>query len=36
LLGLMRRLYGPRFFDAVTVDAWYTTEPFIKAVQRLG
>jgi hypothetical protein len=36
LLGRMRRLYGPRFFDAVTVDAWYTTGPFIKAVQRLG
>jgi hypothetical protein len=36
LLGRMRRLYGPRFFDAVTVDAWYATGPFIKAVQRLG
>jgi len=36
LLGRMRRLYGPRFFDAVTVDAWYTKGPFIKAVQRLG
>ncbi len=24
LLGRMRRLYGPRFFDAITVDAWYT------------
>jgi len=32
----MRRLYGPRFFDVVTVDAWYATGPFIKAVQRLG
>lgn len=36
LLGRMRRLYGPRFFDVVTVDAWYTTGPFLKAVQRLG
>ena len=36
LLGRMRRLYGPRFVDAVTVDAWYATGPFIKAVQRLG
>jgi hypothetical protein len=36
LLGRMRRLSGPRFFDAVTVDAWYATGPFIKAVQRLG
>lgn len=36
LLGRMRRLYGRRFFDVVTVDAWYATGPFIKAVQRLG
>lgn len=36
MLGRMRRLYGPRFFDVVTVDAWYATGPFIKAVQRLG
>lgn len=36
LLARIRRLYGPRFFDAVTVDAWYATGPFIKAVQRLG
>jgi len=36
LLGRMRRLYGPRFFDAVTVDAWYATGPFLQAVQRLG
>jgi hypothetical protein len=36
LLGRMRRLYGPRFLDAVTVDAWYATGPFLKAVQRLG
>jgi hypothetical protein len=36
LLERMRRLYGPRFFDVVTVDAWYATGPFLKAVQRLG
>jgi hypothetical protein len=36
LLGRMRRLYGPRFFDVVTLDAWYATGPFIKAVQLLG
>ena len=36
LLARMRRLYGVRFFDAVTVDAWYTKGPFIRAVQKLG
>jgi len=36
LLGRMRRLYGPRFFDAVTVDAWYATGPFLAAVHKLG
>ena len=36
LLGRMRRIYGPRFFDAVTVDAWYTQGPWIRAVQKLG
>jgi hypothetical protein len=36
LLGRRRRLYGPRFFDVVTVDAWYATGPFLHAVQRLG
>ncbi len=36
LLGRMRRLYGPRFFDVVTVDAWYTKTPFLRAVRRLG
>lgn len=36
LLGRMRRTYGPRFFDVVTVDAWYATEPFFKAVRKLG
>lgn len=36
LLGRMRRLYGPRFFDVITVDAWYTKTPFVRAVRRLG
>jgi hypothetical protein len=36
LLGRLRRLYGPRFFDAVTVDAWYARGPWIRAVQKLG
>lgn len=36
LLGRMRRLYGPRFFDVITVDAWYATEPFFTAVRKLG
>ena len=36
LLGRLRRAYGPRFFDVVTVDAWYATEPFFKAVRKLG
>jgi len=36
LLGRMRRLYGPRFFDLVSVDAWYATGPFLRAVRKLG
>lgn len=36
LLGRMRRLYGPRFFDVVTVDAWYAQGPWLRAVQKLG
>ncbi len=36
LLGRARRLYGPRFFDAITVDAWYVQGPFLRAVQKLG
>lgn len=36
LLGRMRRMYGPRFFQAVTVDAWYTNGPFLLAVQKMG
>ena len=36
LLGRMRRVYGVRFFDAVTIDAWYVQGPFLKAVDKLG
>ncbi len=36
MLGRMRRLYGPRFFDIITVDAWYTKTPVIRAIRRLG
>lgn len=36
LLGRMRRVYGVRFFDAVTVDGWYVQGPFLKAVEKLG
>lgn len=36
LLGRLRRLYGPRFFAAITVDAWSTKGPFLLAVQKLG
>lgn len=36
LLGRARRVYGPRFFDAITVDAWYVQGPFLRAVEKLG
>lgn len=36
MLGRMRRTYGPRFFDGVTLDAWYAKGPTIRAIQRLG
>jgi len=36
LLGRIRRLYGVRFFDAVTIDSWYVQGPFLKAVEKLG
>jgi len=36
LLGRMRRIYGPRFVDAITVDAWYVRGPFLRSVDRLG
>jgi hypothetical protein len=36
LLGRIRRVYGVRIFDAVTIDAWYVQGPFSKAVKKLG
>lgn len=36
LLGRLRHRLGVRFFDVVSVDAWYTKSPFIRAVQKLG
>ncbi len=36
LLGRMRRIYGVRFFDAVTIDAWYVKGPFLTSVEKLG
>jgi len=36
LLGRLRRIYGPRFFDAITADAWYAKGPFLRTVDKLG
>ena len=36
LLGRIRRLYGVRFFDAVTMDSWYVQGPFLRAVEKRG
>ena len=36
LLGRLRRVYGVRFFDAVTIDSWYVQGPFLQAVEKLG
>jgi hypothetical protein len=37
LLRRMRKKYGPRFFDLVVVDSWYTNGPFLKTVvEELG
>jgi hypothetical protein len=36
LLGRIRRVYGARFFDALTVDGWYVQGPFLKALDKLG
>ena len=36
LLGRIRRIYGPRFFDGVTVDGWYAKGPFLRALDKLG
>jgi hypothetical protein len=36
LLGRIRRVYGVRFFDAISVDSWYVQGPFLKGVEKLG
>ena len=36
LLGRVRRLYGPRFFDGVTADGWYAKGPFLRSLDKLG
>ena len=36
LLGRLRRIYGPRFFDGITADAWYAQGPFLRVVEKLG
>ena len=36
LLGRLRRIYGVRFFDAITIDGWYAQGPFLRAVEKLG
>ena len=36
LLGRLRRIYGPRFFAAITADAWYAKGPFLRAARKLG
>ena len=36
LLGRLRRLYGPRFFDGISADAWYAKGPFLRAIDKLG
>jgi len=36
LLGRIRRIYGPRFIDGISCDAWYAQGPFLRAVEKLG
>jgi hypothetical protein len=36
LLGRLRRVLGPRFVDAVTIDGWYARGPFLRSVEKLG
>jgi hypothetical protein len=36
LLGRLRRIYGVRFFDAITADAWYAKGPLLRSVKKLG
>jgi len=35
-LGRLRRMCGPRFFDAITADAWYAKGPFLRTAQKMG
>lgn len=36
LLGRIRRIYGTRFFDGLSFDAWYAKGPFLRKVEKLG
>ncbi len=36
LLGRIRRLYGVRFFEGISCDAWYAKGPFLRTVEKLG
>lgn len=36
LLGRVRRIYGVRFFEVITVDGWYAQGPFLRSVEKLG
>ena len=36
LLGRLRRIYGPRFFDGISADAWYAKGPFFQVIDKLG
>jgi len=36
LLARVREHYGPRFFDLVLVDAWYTNGPFLKSLVEMS
>jgi hypothetical protein len=36
LLGRIRRLYGVRFFEGISFDAWYARGPCLRAVEKLG
>ena len=36
LLGRVRRVFGPRFMDGVTIDGWYARGPFLRSVDKMG
>jgi hypothetical protein len=36
LLRRLRESHGPRFFDVLLVDAWYTNGPFLQTVLEMG